>query len=304
MLSLLSLGLAPTIAWNFGWLVLAAACAAAGFAWGLGPLLARHGPAQGRPAPAAGRGHRQRGRDGGASPDDRSRGSARAVAAMARFAYPRGDDGLAGLARRHRAAAVDAAGLRRRNPPARHAREGTRSNCRRTRCATNSPACPTASASKARLAQLQQQADAHHGQVVLLLVALDGFKHVNESFGHQFGDRVLRRMAQRLRGLVKPHGSSTPGRRRVPAAAERRPGGQAVGPAGATSAGIDRTNLQRGRARNQHHLFHWHGHLPAAWLDVGADHECQRRDARVEKRRRRDLLAVRSAHGRRLARTG
>jgi diguanylate cyclase (GGDEF)-like protein len=55
------------------------------------------------------------------------------------------------------------------------------------------------------LAQAQMQADASHGQVVLLLVALDGLKFVNESFGHHVGDRVLRRMAQRLRGLAKPH---------------------------------------------------------------------------------------------------
>ncbi len=58
------------------------------------------------------------------------------------------------------------------------------------------------------LAQAQTQADAAQGQVVLLVVALDGFKHVNESAGHAFGDRVLRRMAQRLRGLVKPHSAA------------------------------------------------------------------------------------------------
>jgi diguanylate cyclase (GGDEF)-like protein len=55
------------------------------------------------------------------------------------------------------------------------------------------------------LAQAQQLADGQHTQVTLLVIALDGFKHVNESFGHQFGDRVLQRVAQRLRALAKPH---------------------------------------------------------------------------------------------------
>ncbi len=58
------------------------------------------------------------------------------------------------------------------------------------------------------LAQAQQRADAANGQAVLLMVGLDGFKHVNEGFGHQFGDRLLRRVAQRLRGLVEPHSVS------------------------------------------------------------------------------------------------
>ncbi len=55
------------------------------------------------------------------------------------------------------------------------------------------------------LAQAQQVADGQQSQVVLLVIALDGFKHINEAFGHQFGDRVLRRVAQRLRALAKPH---------------------------------------------------------------------------------------------------
>jgi diguanylate cyclase (GGDEF)-like protein len=55
------------------------------------------------------------------------------------------------------------------------------------------------------LAQAQQQADARQGQVALLVVALDSFKHVNEGFGHDYGDRLLQRVAQRLRGLVEPH---------------------------------------------------------------------------------------------------
>jgi diguanylate cyclase (GGDEF)-like protein len=55
------------------------------------------------------------------------------------------------------------------------------------------------------LAQAQQSADMQRTQVALLVIALDGFKHVNEAFGHQFGDRVLQRVAQRMRSLAKPH---------------------------------------------------------------------------------------------------
>ena len=59
-----------------------------------------------------------------------------------------------------------------------------------------------------RLTQAQAQADARQGQVALFVVALDGFKHVNEGFGHECGDRLLQRIAHRLRGLVTPHSAA------------------------------------------------------------------------------------------------
>ncbi len=56
-----------------------------------------------------------------------------------------------------------------------------------------------------RLAQALQQAETRQHEVVVLLVALDSFRHVNEEFGHQQGDEVLRRAAQTLRALVPAH---------------------------------------------------------------------------------------------------
>ncbi len=67
---------------------------------------------------------------------------------------------------------------------------------------------PNRTSFEGRLAQAQQLADAQHGQVALLVVALDGFKHVNEEFGHEYGDRLLQRVAQRLRSLVAPHSAA------------------------------------------------------------------------------------------------
>ena len=55
------------------------------------------------------------------------------------------------------------------------------------------------------LAQAVQKADAAQQRLAVFFINIDGFKPINESFGHQGGDRILREMAKRLRSLARPH---------------------------------------------------------------------------------------------------
>jgi diguanylate cyclase (GGDEF)-like protein len=55
----------------------------------------------------------------------------------------------------------------------------------------------------ARLEQSIQLARRSHGQIALLLVDVDRFKAINDTYGHAIGDEVLRFAAQRLRAAVR-----------------------------------------------------------------------------------------------------
>ncbi|MBC8008081.1 MAG: GGDEF domain-containing protein, partial [Prolixibacteraceae bacterium] len=49
-----------------------------------------------------------------------------------------------------------------------------------------------------RLNQAIVQASRQHNQVGVLLLDLDGFKNVNDKLGHETGDKLLQRVAERL----------------------------------------------------------------------------------------------------------
>ncbi|GAB4294863.1 MAG: hypothetical protein Kow0096_11290 [Thiohalomonadaceae bacterium] len=55
----------------------------------------------------------------------------------------------------------------------------------------------------ARLEHAIERAARDHGIFGLLFIDLDRFKTINDSLGHQFGDRLLIEVARRLRGLVR-----------------------------------------------------------------------------------------------------
>ncbi len=61
-----------------------------------------------------------------------------------------------------------------------------------------------------RLTQALSLADRHHHQVAVLFLDIDGFKPINDTLGHDAGDRLLQLVADRLIASVR--GSDTVGR--------------------------------------------------------------------------------------------
>jgi diguanylate cyclase (GGDEF)-like protein len=62
---------------------------------------------------------------------------------------------------------------------------------------------PNRRAFQESLAQSVALADRQQGRLALLFIDLDGFKNVNDTFGHDVGDQLLVQVATRLRGCVR-----------------------------------------------------------------------------------------------------
>jgi diguanylate cyclase (GGDEF)-like protein/PAS domain S-box-containing protein len=54
-----------------------------------------------------------------------------------------------------------------------------------------------------RLGQAIALAERHTGEVAVLYMDLDGFKHINDSLGHQVGDKLLQSVAERLEQQIR-----------------------------------------------------------------------------------------------------
>jgi predicted signal transduction protein with EAL and GGDEF domain len=74
-----------------------------------------------------------------------------------------------------------------------------------------------------------QTSQRHNSQAAVLFVDLDKFKHVNDTHGHEVGDRLMRSVADRLRTMLRPEDRIIRYRRRrvrraVPGREQRRRG--------------------------------------------------------------------------------
>ena len=84
-----------------------------------------------------------------------------------------------------------------RRSPSIWSASGLRSSGSTTRCTTRSPGCPTGCCSSTASTTRSRRQQREHAPLAVLFLDFDGFKAVNDRFGHTVGDEVLVEAAAR-----------------------------------------------------------------------------------------------------------
>ncbi len=152
-----------------------------------------------------------------------------------------------------------------------------------------SPTCPTARCSTSAWRRRWTAAERSGEAAALLLIDLDRFKEVNDTLGHDSGDRLLEEVAVRLREARAPRRHARPARRRrVRRAAARAPAPRRRGRAGRAPAG-------RARAARSCSTAWWRVLDASIGIAHCPEHGTRRAHARPA-RRRRDVRRQALAH--------